>query len=49
MWEFICLHEIHRRTYKRESQPTGLDGIVALLDGYDCSSWLRYNNTLNLN
>ena len=31
MWEFICQHEIHRRTYKRASQPTVLDGIVAPL------------------
>ena len=34
MWEFICQHEIHSRAYKRASQPTGLDGIVTLLDGF---------------
>ena len=26
------------------SQTTGLDGIVALLDGYDGSLWLRFCN-----
>ena len=30
------------------SRPTGLDGIVALLDGYDASLWLRFCNTAKL-
>ena len=42
MWEFICQNDIHRRTYKTESRPTGSDGIVALLDCYDASQWSRY-------
>ena len=37
MWEFIFQHDIYRRTYKWGSRPTGLDGIVAVLDGYDAS------------
>ena len=48
MWEFICQHDINRRTYKRASRPTGLHGIVALLDGYDASQRLRYCNTVKL-
>ena len=35
MWESICQHHIYSRTYNRASRPTELDGIVALLDGYD--------------
>ena len=37
MWEFIFQQELHTRTYKRASQHTDLDGIVALLDGYEAS------------
>ena len=37
MREFICPQDIYRRTLKWASRPTGLDGIVALLDGYDAS------------
>ena len=40
--------KIYRRTYKRVSQPTGLDGIVVDLDGYDASSELRYCNMVKL-
>ena len=29
--------KIFRRTYKTESQPTGLDGTVVAFDGYDAS------------
>ena len=29
--------KIYRRTYKTASQPTGIDGIVVALDGYDVS------------
>ena len=29
--------KMYRRTYKNASQPTGLDGIVVALDGYDAS------------
>ena len=35
MWELICLQNIYRWTYKRASQPAGLEGIVVDLDGYD--------------
>ena len=42
MWEFVCQHDIYRPTYQTASRPTGLDGIVALLDGYDASQRSRY-------
>ena len=29
--------KIYRRTYKTDSQPTGLDGIAVALDGCDAS------------
>ena len=35
MWELICQQNIYQRTYKRASQPAGLEGIVGDLDGYD--------------
>ena len=35
MWEFIGQQNIYRATYKTASRPFGLDGIEALLDGYD--------------
>ena len=39
MWEFICQHNKYRRiiTNKTASRPTGLDGFVVLLDGYDAA------------
>ena len=48
MWEFICQHNTYRLTHKTASQPTGLDGNVVLLEGYDASKCLRYCNTLKL-
>ena len=48
MWEFICQHDINNRIFKGASRPIGLDGIVALLGGYDASQWLRYCNTVKL-
>ena len=32
--EFICQQHMYKRTYKTASGPVGLEGIVALLDGY---------------
>ena len=46
MWEFICQQNIYRRIYKSASGPTGLDGIVIFLDGYDASQWLRFCKTV---
>ena len=40
--------EIYRRPYKTATQPTGLDGIVIVIDGYDASERLTYCNTVNL-
>ena len=37
---------MYRRTYKTASLATGLDIIVALLDGYDASQLLRNYNTV---
>ena len=37
MWELICQLNVYRRTYKTEYRPTGSDGIVIALDGYDAS------------
>ena len=37
MWELICQQNIYRRAYKKASRPTGSDGIVVLLDGYDAA------------
>ena len=37
MWEIICQQNVYTRTYKAASRPTGFDGIVAPLDGYDAS------------
>ena len=37
MWDIIYQQNIYRRTYKTASRPTGLDGIVVLLDAYDAS------------
>ena len=48
MCEFICQHITYRRTNKTASLPTGLDGIVVLLDGYEASLLLRYCNTVKL-
>ena len=36
-WEFICQHNEYRWIYKTASRPTGLDGLVVLLDGYEAS------------
>ena len=38
----------NRLTYKTASQPTGLDGIVVVIAGYDASESLTYCNTVNL-
>ena len=48
MWKLVCLHYLYRRTYRREFRPTDLDGIVALLDGYDDPLWLDTVIRLNL-
>ena len=48
MWELISQQNIYRRTYKKASQPTGLDGMVVVIDGYDASDRLRYCNTVRL-
>ena len=37
MREPICRQNINILTYKTAFQPTGLDGIVAVLGGYDAS------------
>ena len=37
MWEFINQQNKYRQTYKTNSRPVGLKGIVVLLDGYDAS------------
>ena len=37
MWDIIYQQNIYRSTYKTASRPTGLDGIVVRLDGYDAS------------
>ena len=46
MWELLCQQNIYRRTYKRESQPAGLEGIVIVIGGYDASERLRYCKTV---
>ena len=46
MWELISQKSIYRRTYKGESQPAGLEGIVVDLGGYDASERLRYCKTV---
>ena len=48
MWDNICLQNICRRTYTSASRPTGLDGMVVLIDGYDDSYGLIYSNTVTL-
>ena len=40
---FICQQIIYRETNKTASRPTGFDGIVVLLDGYDASLWLSFS------
>ena len=35
--EFMCQQNMYKRTYKPASRPAAIDGIVALLDGYDAS------------
>ena len=37
MWGIICQFDIYRLTNKTVSCPTGWDGGVGLLDGYDAS------------
>ena len=37
MWEFTCQQNIYRQTYKTAPRPVGLEGVVALLGGYDAS------------
>ena len=37
MWDIIFQQNIYRQTYKTASRPTGWDGIVGQLDGYDAS------------
>ena len=39
-WKYVGTYmstKINRQTYKTESQPTGLDGIVVVIDCYDAS------------
>ena len=48
MWDTIYRQNICRLTYKTASRPTGWDGSVGHLDGYDASYWLRYCNTVKL-
>ena len=45
MWEFLFQQNIYRRTYKPASRPVGLEGVVALIDGYDTLKLLRFCNT----
>ena len=40
VWKYVGTYmskKIYRRTYKTAFQPTGLDGIVVALDGYEAS------------
>ena len=46
MWDTFCPHVEYRLRYKTVSWPTGVDGSVILLDGYDASKWLRYCYTV---
>ena len=46
MLVFIRQQNIYRRSYETASPPVVLEGIVALLDGYDASSLLRLWNTV---
>ena len=51
MWNNVgsyCQKNKFRRTYKTASRPTGWDGSVGHLDGYDASQWLRDGNTVKL-
>ena len=41
MWEFVCQQDRYRRTFKTASRTEGLEGIVALLEGYDALQLLR--------
>ena len=42
----LYINNTYRPTYKRASQPAGLEGIVVDLGGYDASEMLRYCKTL---
>ena len=53
MWHIICQQNVLRLTseavtilydYKTVTWPTGWDGSVGLLDGYNASKWLRCSN-----
>ena len=48
MWDFICQQYIYRQSNQTESRPTGLDGFVVLLDGYDAPLRLKYCNTVKI-
>ena len=48
MSKFISHQIIYRQTYKTVSRLTGVDGIAALLDGYDASDLLGFCKTLKL-
>ena len=37
MLEFVRHQSMYRRTYETASRPTGSDGIVVALEGYDAS------------
>ena len=40
VWKYVETYmstKLYRRTYNTVSQPTGLDGIVVAIDGYDAS------------
>ena len=42
MSDIIRQQDMYRLAYKTVYWPTGCDGSVVLLDGYDASKWLRY-------
>ena len=43
-----CQQKIHSLTYEYLSRPTGWDGSVRHLDGYDATKWLDTVSGLNL-
>ena len=48
MWDMISLPNVYKRTYRMAWRPTGRNGIVVLLDGYDASLWLRYCSAVKI-
>ena len=45
---FICQQNINGKTKKTASLPTGLDGTVVLVDGYNAPKCLRYCHTVKI-